>query len=59
MSKLKMLPLKMLGGGAGLFAVTFAIYFFNLDMKFLAYCVEPFCFGTMTGFPASSMYDLV
>ena len=41
MSKLKMLPLKMLGGGAGLFAVTFAIYFFNLDMKFLAYCVEP------------------
>ena len=41
MSKLRMLPLKMLGGGAGLFAVTFAIYFFNLDMKFLSACVEP------------------
>ena len=41
MSKLKMLPVKMLGGGAGFFAVTFLIYFFNLDMKFLAYCVEP------------------
>ena len=35
MSKLKMLPVKMLGGGAGFFAVTFLIYFFNLDMKLI------------------------
>lgn len=41
MSKYKMIPLKILGGGASLFAVTFIIYFFNLDMKFLATCVQP------------------
>ena len=41
MSKFKKLPLMMLGGGASFFAVTFIIYFFNLDMKFLSSCVEP------------------
>ena len=41
MSNLKMLPLKIIGGGASFFAVTFIIYFFNLDMKFLSSCVEP------------------
>ena len=29
------------GGAGGFFAVTFLIYFFNLDMKFLSSCVEP------------------
>ena len=41
MSKFKKPPLMMLGGGASFFAVTFIIYFFNLDMKFLSSCVEP------------------
>ena len=31
----------MLGGGASVFAVLFTVYMFNLDMKFMAYCVEP------------------
>lgn len=38
---LKRLSLKLLGGAGGFFAVTFLIYFFNLDMKFLSSCVEP------------------
>lgn len=34
--------LKLIFGGAGgFFAVTFLIYFFNLDMKFLSTFVEP------------------
>jgi hypothetical protein len=33
--------LMVLGAGGGLFAVTFLIYFFNLDMKFMVYAVEP------------------
>ena len=37
----KKIPLAILGSAAGFFTVTFTIYFFNLDMKFLAYCVEP------------------
>lgn len=57
MSKLKMLPVKMLGGGAGFFAVTFLIYFFNLDMKFLAYCVEPILLWNYDRSHASSMYN--
>ncbi len=35
------IPLKILGGGAGVFAVLFTVYFFNLDMKFMAYAVDP------------------
>lgn len=31
----------MLGGGASVFAVLFTVYMFNLDMKFMSYCVEP------------------
>lgn len=31
---------KVLGAGAGAFAVTFTIYFFNLDMKLLS-SIEP------------------
>ena len=38
---LKRLSLKLLGGAGGFFAVTFLIYFLNLDMKFLSSCVEP------------------
>ncbi len=41
MSKLKMLPLKILGILAAAFAVTFTVYFFNLDMKLLSK-IEPF-----------------
>lgn len=41
MSKLKMLPLKILGFLVATFAVTFLIYFFNLDMKMLSK-IEPF-----------------
>ena len=37
----KKIPLAILGSAAGFFAVTFTIYFFNLDMKFLSSCVEP------------------
>lgn len=32
---------KLFAGAGGFFAVTFLIYFFNLDMKFLSSCVEP------------------
>mgnify|MGYP004627357681 FL=1 len=39
--KLSKLPKMILGGAGGFFAVTFLIYFFNLDMKFLSACVEP------------------
>ena len=38
MSKLKMLPVKMLGGGAGFFAVTFLIYFFNPKSMYTELC---------------------
>ena len=31
----------LLAGGIGAFAVTFLIYMFNLDMKFMAYVVDP------------------
>ena len=39
--KSKKLPLKILCGVGGFFAVSFTVYFLNLDMKFLSYCVEP------------------
>ena len=35
------IPLQIIGGASGLFAVLFTIYFFNLDMKFMAYAVDP------------------
>ena len=38
---LKRLSLKLLGGAGGFFAVTFLIYFFNLDMKFAASLIKP------------------
>ena len=38
---LKRLSLKLLGGAGGFFAVTFLIYFFNLDMKFAAVLIKP------------------
>ena len=41
MNKFAKIPLMMLGGGASVFAVLLTIYFFNLDMKFMSYCVEP------------------
>ena len=37
----KKIPLAILGSAAGFFTVTFTIYFFNLDMKFLSRFVEP------------------
>ncbi len=40
MKKLK-IPGIILGCIGGFFAVTFIIYFFNLDMKFLSTFVEP------------------
>lgn len=40
MNKLVKIPLMIAGGGAGLFAVTFTIYMFNLDMKMMA-LLEP------------------
>ena len=36
----KKIPLAILGSAAGFFAVTFTIYFFNIDMKFLSRFVE-------------------
>ncbi len=41
MSKLSKFLLKILGLGFSLFAVTFLVYFFNLDMK-LTSKIEPF-----------------
>ena len=41
MNKFAKIPLMMLGGGASAFAVLFTVYLFNLDMKFMSYCVEP------------------
>ncbi len=35
------IPAIILGSIGGFFAVTFLIYFFNLDMKFLSKFVEP------------------
>ncbi len=40
MNKMK-IPGIILGSIGGFFAVTFTIYFFNLDMKFLSTFVEP------------------
>ena len=37
----KKMPLAILGGAAGFFAVSFTVYFLNLDMKFLSRFVEP------------------
>ena len=37
---LKRLSLKLLGGAGGFFAVTFLIYFFNLDMKFASKLIK-------------------
>ncbi|MCF0138278.1 MAG: hypothetical protein HUJ66_07940 [Oscillospiraceae bacterium] len=41
MNKFAKIPLMVLGGAGGTFAVLFTVYFFNLDMKFMAYCVDP------------------
>lgn len=41
MSKLAKILLKILAGAVAAFAVTFLIYFFNLDMKFMSKFVEP------------------
>lgn len=41
MCKLGKILLKVLGILLGLFAVTFVIYFYNLDMKFMSKFVEP------------------
>ena len=41
MNKFAKIPLMMLCGGASAFAVLFTVYFFNIDMKFMSYCVEP------------------
>lgn len=41
MKKCVKIPLQIIGGAGGLFAVLFTIYFFNLDMKFMAYAVDP------------------
>ena len=38
---LKRLLLKLLGEAGGFFAVTFLIYFFNLDMKFASKLIKP------------------
>ena len=41
MNKLAKLSLKALGGATGTFLLLFTVYFFNLDEKFMAYCVDP------------------
>ena len=41
MKKAVKIPLTVLGVGAAAFAVTFTVYFFNLDMK-LTSMIEPF-----------------
>ena len=41
MSKFVKIPLILLGTAVGFFAVTFTVYFFNLDMK-LTSMIEPF-----------------
>lgn len=41
MKKFAKIPLYALGSAGGLFTVLFTIYFFNLDEKFMAYCVDP------------------
>ena len=38
---LKKLFVKLFAGAGGFFAVTFLIYFFNLDMKFAAVLIKP------------------
>ena len=42
MNKCIKIPLMALGGAGSVFAVLFTIYFFNLDMKFMAPFIEPF-----------------
>lgn len=41
MSKIVKIPLIILSGIFGVFALLFTVYFFNLDMKFMAYLVDP------------------
>ena len=41
MNKIVKALLIALGSVLGLFLVTFGIYFFNLDMKFMSYVAEP------------------
>ena len=41
MKKCVKVPLTVIGGGVGAFLVLFTVYFFNLDMKFMAYIVDP------------------
>ena len=41
MKKIVKIPLLIVSGIVGLFAALFAVYFFNLDEKFMAYCVDP------------------
>ena len=41
MSKVLNIILKVILGLVGAFVVTFVIYFFNLDMKFMATFVDP------------------
>ena len=41
MSKFVKIPLLVLAGLLGVFAVLFGVYFFNLDMKFMAYVADP------------------
>ena len=41
MSKFTKVPLMVVGAGAAAFAVTFVVYFFNIDMKLLS-SIEPF-----------------
>lgn len=41
MSKFSKVLLKLLAAGVSLFALTFIVYFFNLDMK-LTSAIEPF-----------------
>lgn len=50
----KKIPLAILGSAAGFFAVTFTIYFFNLDMKFLSRFVEPILLRHYDKIPANS-----
>ena len=41
MKKIVKIPLIILGSCFGAFAAVFAVYFFNLDMKLMAYVVDP------------------
>lgn len=52
-SKLKKLPLIIVGAAAAFFAVTFTVYFFNLDMKGLS-MIEPFLLKHYDNIPRNS-----